>query len=125
MHIVLRNILYEVSFENNFEQFLSYEVRLKLYNDTDTNAKGFLCLIFLQFNCCSQNRKLLNLSLIRQFCRQLFENIVTKEEIAQNVHFLLLPQCFPPFCHRLSIQLWRFSNILQNMFKVVCCRIVV
>ena len=26
--------------------------------------------------------------------RQLFENIVTKEEIAQNVQFLLLPQCF-------------------------------
>ena len=27
--------------------------------------------------------------------RRLFENIVTKEEIAQNVQFLLLPQCFP------------------------------
>ena len=27
--------------------------------------------------------------------RQLFENIVTKEEIAQNLQFLLLPQCFP------------------------------
>ena len=27
--------------------------------------------------------------------RQLFENIVTKEEIAQNEQFLLLPQCFP------------------------------
>ena len=27
--------------------------------------------------------------------RQLFENIVTKEEIAQNYQFLLLPQCFP------------------------------
>ena len=27
--------------------------------------------------------------------RQLFENIVTTEEIAQNGQFLLLPQCFP------------------------------
>ena len=27
--------------------------------------------------------------------RQLFENIVTKEEIAQNKQFLLLLQCFP------------------------------
>ena len=26
--------------------------------------------------------------------RQLFENIVTKEEIAQNMQFLFLPQCF-------------------------------
>ena len=25
----------------------------------------------------------------------IFENIVTKEEIAQNVQFLLVPQCFP------------------------------
>ena len=34
----------------------------------------------------------------RRLCsRQLFENIVTKEEIAQNVPFLLLPQCFPLF----------------------------
>ena len=29
--------------------------------------------------------------------RRLFENIVTKEEIAQTVQFLLLPQCFPLF----------------------------
>ena len=29
--------------------------------------------------------------------RRLFENIVTKEEIAQNVQFLLLPQCFQLF----------------------------
>ena len=27
--------------------------------------------------------------------RQLFENILTKEEIAQNEQFPLLPQCFP------------------------------
>ena len=40
--------------------------------------------------CCSEfSMKYLTLSLIRQFCsRRLFENIVTKEEIAQNVfHF--------------------------------------
>ena len=29
--------------------------------------------------------------------RRFFGNIVTKEEIAQNVQFLLLPQCFPLF----------------------------
>ena len=29
--------------------------------------------------------------------RRLFENIVTKEEIAQKVQFLLFPQCFPLF----------------------------
>ena len=32
---------------------------------------------------------------------------------------------FSTFCHRLSIQLWRFSVFWQNTFKVVCCRIVV
>ena len=31
----------------------------------------------------------------RLFSRRIFENIVTKEEIAQNVQFLLLSQCFP------------------------------
>ena len=31
-----------------------------------------------------------------QICsRRIFENIVTKEEIAQNKQFLFLPQCFP------------------------------
>ena len=38
---------------------------------------------------------------IDAFCclcsRWLFENIETKEEIAQNMQFLLLPQCFPLF----------------------------
>ena len=47
--------------------------------------------------------------------RQLFENVVKKEDIAQNKQFLLLPQCFPLF------QLKRFSIFWQNMFKVVCC----
>ena len=32
---------------------------------------------------------------------------------------------FSTFSHRLSIQLKRFSMFWQNMFKVVCCRIVV
>ena len=31
------------------------------------------------------------------FKSRLFENIVTKDETAQNVQFLLLPQCFPLF----------------------------
>ena len=57
--------------------------------------------------------------------RRPFENVVTREEIAQNVQFLLLPQMFSTFCHRLSIQLWRFSIFLKNTFKVVCCRIAV
>ena len=41
--------------------------------------------------------------------RRLFENLVTKEEIAQNEQFLLLPQCFPllvigyPFNYRNSL----------------------
>ena len=57
--------------------------------------------------------------------RRLFENIVTKEEIAQNEQFLLLPQCLPllvigyPFNYRDFLFFW------QNMIKVVCCRIVV
>ena len=53
--------------------------------------------------------------------RQLFENIVTKEEIAQNEQFLLI--MFSTFSHiRLSIQLKRFSIFWQNMFKVFCCK---
>ena len=32
---------------------------------------------------------------------------------------------FSTFSHRLSIQLYRFSTFWQNMFKVVCCRIVI
>ena len=47
----------------------------------------------------------------RRLCsRWLFENIVTKEEIAQNEQFLLLPQHFPLLViGYLSIQLKRFS----------------
>ena len=39
-----------------------------------------------------------NIQEIRQLSlcsRRLFENLMTKEEIAQNEQFLLLPQCFP------------------------------
>ena len=37
-----------------------------------------------------------HINAFRRLCsRRLFENIVAKEEIAQNVQFLLLPQCFP------------------------------
>ena len=40
-----------------------------------------------------------------------FENIVSKEEIAQNVQFLLLPQCFPLFviCQNAS-KSWKGLN---------------
>ena len=53
--------------------------------------------------------------------RQLFENIVTKEEIVQNEQFLLFPQCFPLLViagyHRsFSIFLTKYvqSLLLQN-----------
>ena len=52
--------------------------------------------------------------------RRHFENIVTKEEVAQNKQFLLLPQCFP-----LLFNYKDFLIFWQNMFKVICCRIVV
>ena len=54
--------------------------------------------------------------------RQLFENQVTKEEIAQNVQFLLLLQCFPLFVivthsiMEISYVLTKYvqSRLLQN-----------
>ena len=51
--------------------------------------------------------------------RQLFENIGTKEEIAQNKQFLLLPQCFPllvvgyPFNYK-DFLFFDKSRLLQN-----------
>ena len=51
--------------------------------------------------------------------RRLFENIVTKEEIAQNKQFLLLPQCFP-LIHPIK-EIFHFltkyvqSRLLQNL----------
>ena len=48
--------------------------------------------------------------------RQLFEIIVTKEEIAQNKQFLLLPQCFPllvigyPFNYRDFLFLSKYTQ---------------
>ena len=44
----------------------------------------------------------------RLYCRRLFENIVTKEEIAQNVQFLLWPQCFPLFVTGYPFNYWDF-----------------
>ena len=38
-----------------------------------------------------------------------FENIVTKEEIAQNEQFLLLPQCFPLLVIGYPFNYYRFS----------------
>ena len=51
-----------------------------------------------------------------------FENIVTKEEVAQNEQFLLLPQCFPllvkgyPFNYRDFLFLTKYvkSRLLQK-----------
>ena len=57
--------------------------------------------------------------------RQLFENTVTKEEIAQNEQFLLLPQCFPLLVISYPFNYRDFQFFGQNMFKVACCRIVV
>ena len=57
--------------------------------------------------------------------RRLLENKVTKEEIAQNQQFLLLPQCFPLLVIGYPFNYRDFSICWQNMSKVVCCRIVV
>ena len=51
----------------------------------------------------------------RLYSRQLFENIVTKEEIAQNEQFLLLPQCFPLLVigyMRERVNVWLLSTII-------------
>ena len=59
----------------------------------------------------------LPLNTIWRLCsRRLFENIVTKEEIAQNVQFLLLTQCFPllvigyPFNYRDFLFFYKISS---------------
>ena len=61
----------------------------------------------------------------RLFSRRFFENIVTREEIAQDEQFLLLPQYFQLY----SILKLSFIEIVQyfcpDEFKVVCCRFVV
>ena len=80
----------------------------------------------LAFNCFSECcfNPFPHIDAFWRLCsRWIFENIMTKEEIAQNVQFLLLPQCFPLFV--ISYPLWRFSMFLQNKFKVFCCIIVV
>ena len=55
--------------------------------------------------------------------RQLFENMATKEEIAQNKQFLLLSPCFQLY----SIIILYFIDILYILtdnFNVVSCRFV-
>ena len=95
---------------------------------TDSNFKKNIFSIFVPIRDVSEKWCLVNpfphVDVFWRLCsRRLFENIVTKEEIAQNVQFLLLPQCFPllvigyPFNYRDFLFFW------QNMFKVVCCRI--
>ena len=55
--------------------------------------------------------------------RRLFKNIVTKEEIAQNEQFLLLPQCFSllvigyPFCCRIVV----WGKVLRRIFSFCQC----
>ena len=56
--------------------------------------------------------------------RRLFENKVTKEEIAQDEQFLLLPQCLPLLVIGYPFNYRDFPFFDKNMFKVVCCRIV-
>ena len=50
--------------------------------------------------------------------RRLFENIVTKEEIAQNVQFLLLPQCFPLFFYKWWFGYWIELKSLWQVEKL-------
>ena len=57
--------------------------------------------------------------------RQLFENIVGKRRNCTKRAISPFATMFSTFCHRYSIQLWRFSFFWQNMFKVVCCRIAI
>ena len=55
----------------------------------------------------------------------IFENIVTKGEIAQNEQFLLLPQCFHFFSVIIPTIIENFSYFLVDILKVVCSRCVV
>ena len=57
--------------------------------------------------------------------RQLFENMATKEEIAQNKQFLLLSPCFQ--INSILVLSFKgiFCTFLLDVFKVVCCRFVV
>ena len=57
--------------------------------------------------------------------RRIFENIVIKEEIAQNEQFLFFPLCFPLLVIGCPFNYRDFFIFLQNMFKVACCRIIV
>ena len=73
---------------------MSHQVNGMLWN----KERGHFFIIILaasQENVCLIN-PLPNIDAFWRLCsRQSFENIVTKEEIAQNEQFLLLPQCFP------------------------------
>ena len=67
----------------------------------------------------STHREILTLFRHRRFLTPLqqttFENIVTKEEIAQNEQFLLLPQCFQ-FCFSKYTLIYRDFYICVHMF---------
>ena len=51
-----------------------------------------------------------------------FENIVAKEEIAQNKQFLLMPQCFQLLLNYCTPIHRDFSWFCQYLLKVVCCK---
>ena len=105
MCIVPRKQVYLVSFEN-VEQFwgkvkvLWRRRRRKGYQNIllffieDRQAKN-LILIFVDYVFVVFH-PFPHIDAFWHLCsRRLFENIVTKEEIARNEQFLLLPQCFP------------------------------
>ena len=120
--------LYNVSI-----MFSSPEYKVLKVSYCDHTASLLMCI------ACPPQQLLLTISLLLNHCvnpfphidafwrlcsRQLFENIVTKEEIAQNKQFLLLTQCVQmTLSHRLSIQLKRFSCFCLGIFKCVMLQI--
>ena len=62
----------------------------------------------------------------RYLCsRRHFEKIVTKEKIAQNKQFLLLPQFFQLFFSKYTLINKDYPYFCPNVSKVVCFRFVV
>ena len=73
-------------------------------------------------NSINERTMLLTLSVMKTFSHasgadSFFENIVTKEVIAQNKQFLLLPQCFPHF-----VIGYPFNYIDFRFFDKICSK---
>ena len=101
--------------KSNFPRFRGRNIIIRALYKGQFPGKGWNLEYYIYHNiCCSQaiyqkmncSWKLLtidfnpfpHINAFGRLCsRRLFENIVTKEEIAQNVQFLLLPQCLPLF----------------------------